>query len=26
MALQQLLNSGVISQAEYEQLRARVIK
>lgn len=26
MALQQLLNSGVISPAEYEQLRARVIK
>ena len=26
MALQQLLNSGVISQVEYEELRARVIK
>ncbi|MFL6045821.1 MAG: SHOCT domain-containing protein [Propionibacteriaceae bacterium] len=26
MALQQLLNSGVISQVEFEELRARVIK
>ena len=26
MALQQLLNSGVISQVEFEQLRARVTK